>query len=95
MKAYAILLSQENDLYYVMNKDVANVIKRHHGGSVARGYDQQKYVACLVFAKMLDRNRCAVELQKRGLVFDTNDNGIIEDKYGIRLMSEAENEDSN
>lgn len=92
MKAYAILLSQENDIYYLMNKDVANVIKRHHGGSVMRGFNQQKYVACLVFAKMLDRNRCAVELQKRGLIFDTSDNGVIEDKYGIRLKTEGDNE---
>ena len=88
MKAYAILLSQDNDIYYLMNKDVANVIKRHHGGSVTRGFNQQKYVACLVFAKMLDRNRCAAELQKRGLVFDMSDNGVIEDKYGIMLKGE-------
>lgn len=79
MRVYAILVSQGNDLFYLSGKAVIQTIKKHHGMVAQRGYDQTKYLTCLVFPKMLDRNRCAEEFRKLNIKFDTRDDGNIDD----------------
>lgn len=81
MRVYSILITQDNDLFFLSGKAVVNIIKRHKGNVVMNGYDQTRYLACLVFPKMLDRNRCAEEFRKLNIKFDLRDDGDVEDKY--------------
>lgn len=79
MKVYTILISQNNNLRYLMSKDIVNVIKKFHGAAVMNGYNQMKYISCLVFKNGNDRDKCAEALAKRNVKFDMRDDGIVDD----------------
>lgn len=81
MRAYAILISQNNDLKLLFFGDVVDVIKKNGGAVVLDGYNMVEYVACIVFKNKARRDICAGELLERDIKFDIRDDAIIPDGY--------------
>ena len=81
MRAYAILITQDNSMRYLMNKEFANMLKTYKAGVVMNGYDPVRFLSCLVFKTKAQRDKCAEELKKRGVNYITRDDAIIDDGY--------------
>lgn len=79
MKAYAILIHQSNNMALLANKRTADLIKKYKHAAVWQGYNQTKYVACLVSKTKRNRDILAGELAKLGITYDTRDDAIVPD----------------
>lgn len=81
MKVYAIFIKQENDLNSIMNKDVIELIREHHGAYVASGYDYNQYIACFVFKHKFERDACANGFSHLNITYKTRNDGNVDDEY--------------
>lgn len=61
----------------LMTEETATLIKAFGGAAVLSGYDQTKYIACIVFEYKDARDHFAVNMERRGFTFDTRDDALI------------------
>ena len=78
---YAILILQRNKENVLFSDGVANAIKECNGAVVLTGYNVNKYVTCVVFQKLMERNRCASMFDQLKIEFDVKDDAIIPEEF--------------
>ena len=77
-RMYAVLIKHGwGVMRQLMTYETVDLIKEFNGAAVLSGYDQTKYIACLVFQTKFDRDEFAETLRRRGFDFDTRDDAII------------------
>lgn len=81
MRAYAILVTQNNELRYLMSKTVADMIKSSGGVVCTGGYSPMKYLTCILFATKAKRDNCADKFKKVNIRFETRDDAIVDPPY--------------
>ena len=81
MKAYAVLITQNNSLNDLMNNLFVHLIKKHNGGFVLSGFDQTRFLACICFAYESERDGFAAELDGVGIEYIKRNDAIIPDGY--------------
>lgn len=75
---YAILIKHgAGVMRRLMTEETATLIKAFGGAAVLSGYDQTKYIACIVFENKNERDTFAENMKRRGFVFDTRDDALI------------------
>lgn len=81
MRAYAILISKNNDYELLFSQTLIEIIKKHGGGVVLEGYNMVEYIACIVFKTKARRDICANELINLKVNLTIRNDAIIPDGY--------------
>jgi len=79
MKSYYATLIKHGDgvMLRLMTQEIVNLIKQYNGAAVLAGYDQKKYIACLVFEFKEDRDEFSGEIGRRGFEYDERNDALI------------------
>lgn len=81
MRAYAILITRNNEFNAIANNEVADIIRKNNGYFVQGGYNPLEYLGCFVFKNIEERDRTAIEFEQNDIDFDTRDDAIVDDRY--------------
>lgn len=77
-RVYAVLINHGwGVMRRLMSDEFVTMLKSYNGAAVLSGYDQTKYIACIVFEHRDSRDEFAEALRRRGFVFITRDDAFI------------------